>query len=54
MRVSGRKMAMKVAESGQLVANSCDWVMPRDTGKARAMTPAVVVRVWERRRGRRR
>ncbi len=42
---------MKLAESGQLVEKACDWLMPRDTGKVRAMTPAVVVRAWERRSG---
>ena len=37
---SGRKIAMKVAELGQLVANSRDWVAPSETGKASAITQA--------------
>ena len=37
------------ARSAQLVANSFDWVIPRDAGNARAMTHAAqdIVRGWQ-------
>ena len=43
MAARGRKIAVKLAELGQLVSKACDWVMPRETGKVRATTQAPVV-----------
>ena len=37
---SGRKMAMKLDEFGQAVANARDWDIPSDAGKASATTQA--------------
>ncbi len=44
----GPKIAVKLAESGQLVAKAYDWLMPREMGKVRAATQAAVVQAWER------
>ena len=46
--VSGRKIAMKLDESGQAVANSREWDIPSETGKASATTQAMLVTARER------
>ena len=46
--VRGPKIAVKLAESGQLVAKAWDWLMPREMGKVRAAAQAAVVQAWER------